>query len=116
MNCDRYVGTGLSERVISISRRRQSSPAISRHRTTARRVKINTLNPQRKQNQAFLSVQRNNQISVSTERLNSIHFPVSKTLSMPIIKVSSDDENENSNSMKDGRESIEQIGREVIDK
>ena len=115
MNCDRYVGTGLAERVTPISRRRQSSPAISRHRKTTRHVKINTLNLQRKQNHAFLTIQKNNQISVSTEHLGSIHLPVTKTLSMPILKVNPDDENDHSNSVKDGSELIELIKREVID-
>ena len=115
MNCDRYVGTGLAERVIPISRRRQSSPAISRHRKTTRHVKINTLNLQRKQKHAFLSVLKENQISVSTEHVGSIHLPVTKTLSMPILKVNPDDENENSNSVKDGAEFIELMTREVID-
>ena len=115
MNCDRYVGTGLAERVIPISRRRQSSPAISRHRKTTRHVKINTLNLQRKQNHALLSVQKNNQISVSTEHLGSIHLPVTKTFSMPILKANPNEGNENSNSVNDGTELIELMKREVID-
>ena len=114
MNCDRYIGTGMAERVVPISRRRQSSPAISRHRKTTRHVKINTLNLQRKQNHAFLSVLKDNQISVSTEHLGSIHLPVTKTLSMPILKVNPDEEDKNSNSVKDGTELIELMRREVI--
>ena len=116
MSCGRYVGTGLAEKKKSLSRRRQSSPAFAKCRKSIPQAEMKTLILHEKQNPIFLTIQKSHCKSVSAENLNAIDFQVSKSNSLPCMKLNRDRDSENFESGKDEMDSMNSKERKVIDK
>ena len=116
MKCSRYVGTGLAEKKISLSRRRQSSPAYAKCHQPIPHVEMENLILHEKQSPKVINIQKSHCIRVSTKNLNEIDFQVSKSNSLPCLKLNQDRDSENFESGKDEMDAMNSKEKKVIDK